>query len=119
MPTYEYRCTSCGDQFEIVQSFKDASLTVCGNCQGELRKVYGNVGISFKGTGFYKNDSKPSNGTGGSTTGSPDSSTTKTDTAAPSTGSTESSGSAPASTVSTGSTGSSHGAAPAATPAAT
>lgn len=116
MPTYEYRCTSCGDQFEIVQSFKDASLTVCDKCQGELRKVYGNVGISFKGTGFYKNDSKPSNGTGGSTTGSPDTSTTKTDTATPTTGSTESSSSTPASTSSTGS---SHGAAAASTPAAT
>ncbi len=110
MPTYEYRCTSCGDQFEIVQSFKDASLTVCDNCQGVLRKVYGNVGISFKGTGFYKNDSKPSNGTSGSST---DSSTTKTDTATPSTGATESSSSTPAST------GSSHGAASASTPAAT
>ena len=113
MPTYEYRCTSCGDQFEIVQSFKDASLTACDKCQGALRKVYGNVGISFKGTGFYKNDSKPSNGTTGNSTGSSDSSTTKTDTATPSPGSTESSSSTPAST------GSSHGAAAASTPAAT
>lgn len=112
MPTYEYRCTSCGDQFEIVQSFKDASLTACNKCQGALRKVYGNVGIAFKGTGFYKNDSKPSNGTGGSSTGSSDSSTTKTDTATPSTGSSDSSSSTPAST------GSSHGAAAASTPAA-
>ena len=115
MPTYEYRCTSCGDQFEIVQSFKDTSLTACDKCQGVLRKVYGNVGISFKGTGFYKNDSKPSNGTGGSSTGSTgssDSSTTKTDTATPSSGSTESSSSTPAST------GASHGAAAASTPAA-
>lgn len=113
MPTYEYRCTSCGDQFEIVQSFKDASLTACDKCRGALRKVYGNVGISFKGTGFYKNDSKPSNGTTGSSTGSSDSSTTKTDTATPSPGSTDSSSSTPAST------GSSHGAAAASTPAAT
>ncbi len=114
MPTYEYRCTSCGDQFEIVQSFKDASLTVCDKCQGALRKVYGNVGIAFKGTGFYKNDSKPSNGTGESSTGSSDSSTTKTDTAKPSTGSTDSSSSTPT----PGSTGSSHGAAAAPAPAA-
>ncbi len=112
MPTYEYRCTSCSDQFEIVQSFKDASLSVCKKCQGALRKVYGNVGISFKGTGFYKNDSKPSTGTSTTSPGSSDSSTTKTDTATPSTGSTESSTSVPAST------GSSHGAAAAPVPAA-
>ncbi len=116
MPTYEYRCTSCGDQFEIVQSFKDASLTVCEKCQGELRKVYGNVGISFKGTGFYKNDSKSSTGTGGSSSSSSESST-KTDTAAPSS---TSSGSDSSSTPSSApaSTGSSHGAA-ASSPAAT
>ncbi len=114
MPTYEYRCTSCGDQFEIVQSFQDASLTECAKCQGELRKVYGNVGISFKGTGFYKNDSKPSTVKNGSSSGSADTSTTKTDAASPSTGSTESSSSTPASS----STGSSHGAAAAPTPAA-
>ena len=114
MPTYEYRCTSCSDQFEIVQSFKDASLTVCNTCQGVLRKVYGNVGISFKGTGFYKNDSKSSTGagTGAASPASSETSTTKTDTAT-STGSTESSSPAPAST------GSSHGVAPASTPAAT
>ena len=113
MPTYEYRCTSCSDQFEIVQSFKDASLTVCNTCQGLLRKVYGNVGISFKGTGFYKNDSKSSTGAGnGAASPASETSTTKTDTAT-STGSTESSSPAQAST------GSSHGAAPASTPAAT
>ena len=116
MPTYEYRCTACSDQFEIVQSFKDASLKVCEKCHGALRKVYCNVGIAFKGTGFYKNDSKPSNGTGTSAPSSPDSTTTKTD--AGTSGPTPSTPDSSSSTPSSGSTGSSHGAA-APTPAAT
>ena len=64
MPTYEYRCKSCSHEFEIVQSFSDDALTRCDECGGTLRKVFGNVGISFKGTGFYKNDhgSRSSNG---------------------------------------------------------
>src|SRR4051812_19824192 len=59
MPTYEYRCKSCGEHIEIVQSFKDDPLTVCPNCAGELRKVFSPIGISFKGSGFYKTDSRP------------------------------------------------------------
>lgn len=60
MPTYEYLCKSCGEHTEAVQSFRDDSLTVCPNCGGVLRKVFGNIGIAFKGSGFYKNDSRPS-----------------------------------------------------------
>mgnify|MGYP002683838366 FL=1 len=60
MPLYEYRCRSCNHQFEIQQSFSDDALTVCPECQGDLRKVFNPVGISFKGTGFYKNDSRSS-----------------------------------------------------------
>ena len=60
MPLYEYRCRSCNHQFEIQQSFSDDALTVCPECQGDLRKVFKPVGISFKGTGFYKNDSRSS-----------------------------------------------------------
>ena len=60
MPLYEYRCRSCNQQFEIQQSFSDDALTVCPECQGDLRKVFNPVGISFKGTGFYKNDSRSS-----------------------------------------------------------
>ena len=56
MPTYEYRCRECGNDLEVYQSFKDDPLTVCPVCGGSLRKLFGNVGISFKGTGFYKND---------------------------------------------------------------
>lgn len=58
MPTYEYSCTSCGEQLEVVQSFQDDPLTTCPACGGALRKVYGNIGVVFKGTGFYKTDSR-------------------------------------------------------------
>src|SRR5438067_10635149 len=59
MPTYEYRCKDCGEHLEVVQSFKDDALTTCPNCGGDLRKVFGNIGITFKGSGFYKTDSRP------------------------------------------------------------
>ena len=59
MPTYEYRCKACGEDLEVVQSFTDDALTVCPACGGELRKVFGNIGITFKGSGFYKTDSRP------------------------------------------------------------
>jgi putative FmdB family regulatory protein len=58
MPTYEYACKKCGEHLEVVQSFSDDPLTVCGNCGGELKKVFGNIGIVFKGSGFYKTDSR-------------------------------------------------------------
>jgi putative FmdB family regulatory protein len=58
MPTYEYACKSCGDHLEVVQSFKDEALTVCPACGGPLRKVFGSIGITFKGSGFYKTDSR-------------------------------------------------------------
>jgi putative FmdB family regulatory protein len=58
MPTYEYACKSCGEHVEVVQSFKDEPLTTCPNCGGELRKVFGSIGIAFKGSGFYKTDSR-------------------------------------------------------------
>ena len=59
MPTYEYACKKCGEHLEVVQSFKDDPLTECPACKGQLRKVFGNVGIVFKGSGFYKTDSRP------------------------------------------------------------
>jgi putative FmdB family regulatory protein len=58
MPTYEYRCKSCEHQFDAVQAFTDDALTECPECGGPLRKVFGNVGITFKGSGFYKTDSR-------------------------------------------------------------
>jgi putative FmdB family regulatory protein len=58
VPTYQYACTECGHAFEQVQSFSDASLTVCPVCEGRLRKVFNAVGVVFKGSGFYRNDSR-------------------------------------------------------------
>lgn len=58
LPTYEYVCTDCGTDLEVVQSIKDEALTVCPSCGGKLRKVFGNVGVVFKGSGFYKTDSR-------------------------------------------------------------
>jgi putative FmdB family regulatory protein len=58
MPTYEYRCKSCGEHLEVVQSFTDEPLTECPSCGGDLRKVFGSIGIAFKGSGFYKTDSR-------------------------------------------------------------
>jgi putative FmdB family regulatory protein len=60
MPTYEYACTKCGHQFEEFQSFSDSALTECPECKGEVQKVYSNVGVVFKGSGFYKTDSRAS-----------------------------------------------------------
>jgi putative FmdB family regulatory protein len=58
MPTYEYRCKDCGEHLEVVQKFTDDPLTECPACGGTLRKVFGNIGITFKGSGFYKTDSR-------------------------------------------------------------
>jgi putative FmdB family regulatory protein len=57
MPTYQYLCTACDHAFEAVQSFSEDALTICPECNGEIRKVYSNVGVVFKGSGFYKTDS--------------------------------------------------------------
>jgi putative FmdB family regulatory protein len=58
VPTYQYSCTECGHFFEQVQSFTEDSLTVCPECQGRLRKVFNAVGVVFKGSGFYRTDSR-------------------------------------------------------------
>ena len=58
MPTYEYLCKSCGQRLEVQQRFSDDPLTECPACEGPLRKLFGNVGIAFKGSGFYKTDSR-------------------------------------------------------------
>jgi putative FmdB family regulatory protein len=59
MPTYSYRCTECETAFDIQQAFTDDTLTVCPNCGGKLRKLFNAVGVSFTGSGFYRNDSRP------------------------------------------------------------
>jgi putative FmdB family regulatory protein len=69
VPTYEYACTACGHRFDAVQRFTDEPLTECPECSGDLRKVYGAVGIVLKGSGFYKTDSRAAAGTNGSKNG--------------------------------------------------
>ena len=67
MPTYQYRCTDCTNELEAVQRFTDPALTECPDCSGQLRKVFSPVGVVFKGSGFYKTDSRSSsNGSNGS-----------------------------------------------------
>ena len=86
MPTYSYRCTECGEAFDIQQAFTDDTLTVCPNCGGTLRKLFNNVGVSFTGSGFYRNDSRakpPSESA--SSTSEPSSSESSSPSSAPST----------------------------------
>ncbi len=78
MPTYQYRCKECDHELEVVQSFTDDPLDTCPECGGPLKKVYGAVGISFKGSGFYKTDSrgsKAASSSSGSSSGTDASST--------------------------------------------
>ena len=70
MPTYQYRCTECGHDLEAVQKFSDAALTECPNCHGQLRKVFNAVGVVFKGSGFYRTDSRAKEVSGTSQNGS-------------------------------------------------
>jgi len=58
MPTYAYACKQCGHRFDAVQSFADPTLTECPECAGPLRKEYGSIGVTFNGSGFYRNDSR-------------------------------------------------------------
>ncbi|MFF7984725.1 FmdB family zinc ribbon protein [Streptomyces sp. NPDC007901] len=102
MPTYQYQCTECGEGLEAVQKFTDDALTECPNCGGRLKKVFSAVGIVFKGSGFYRNDSRgsssssspasKSSGSGSSSTSSESkSSDTKSSTSSSSTSSSSSS----------------------------
>lgn len=100
MPTYQYACTACDHAFEIVQSFSDDALSVCPECEGRLRKVFNAVGVVFKGSGFYRNDSRNSStSSDAGTTSSNGSSETKKETAGASasgSGSSSSAAAAPA-----------------------
>jgi putative FmdB family regulatory protein len=58
VPTYSYECTECGNRFDVVQAFTDDTLTTCEKCSGRLRKLFNSVGIVFKGSGFYRTDSR-------------------------------------------------------------
>ena len=79
MPTYQYACTECGHAFEQFQSFSDDALTVCPECDGRLRKVFNAVGVVFKGSGFYRTDSRSSGSSSGSTASSDSSSSSSGD----------------------------------------
>ncbi|MFZ9986989.1 MAG: FmdB family zinc ribbon protein [Candidatus Nanopelagicales bacterium] len=84
MPTYQYACNDCGHELEAVQSFSDDALTTCPECGGRLRKLFGNVGVVFKGSGFYRTDSRSSSSdtaASGTSTASSTSDTTKSTTA--------------------------------------
>ncbi|MEU2073078.1 FmdB family zinc ribbon protein [Streptomyces sp. NPDC013489] len=111
MPTYQYQCTECGEGLEAVQKFTDDALTECPQCKGRLKKVFSAVGIVFKGSGFYRNDSR-----GSSSSSSPAASKSSTPSSSTSTSSSTSdakpaastsTSSASASSTSTSSTGSS------------
>ncbi|MEU8923724.1 FmdB family zinc ribbon protein [Kitasatospora sp. NPDC048545] len=93
MPTYQYQCTECGNGLEAVQKFTDEALTTCPDCQGRLRKVFSAVGVVFKGSGFYRTDSRSSSS---STVSSGSSSTTSTPAPASGTGSSAPASPAPA-----------------------
>ncbi|WP_406456011.1 FmdB family transcriptional regulator [Streptomyces sp. NBC_01622] len=71
MPTYQYQCTECGEGLEAVQKFTDDALTECPNCGGRLKKVFSAVGIVFKGSGFYRNDSRGSSSSSSPATSKP------------------------------------------------
>ncbi|MGV4985444.1 FmdB family zinc ribbon protein [Streptomyces sp. NRAIS4] len=99
MPTYQYQCTECGEGLEAVQKFTDDALTECPNCGGRLKKVFSAVGIVFKGSGFYRNDSR-----GSTSSSSPASKSSSTSSAGSS--SSESKSSSASSSSSTGSSSS-------------
>ena len=79
MPTYEYRCKDCGQDLEVQQAFTDDALTECPACGGALKKKFGSVGIAFKGSGFYKNDSRGGTSTSTAASTSTDSSGSSSD----------------------------------------
>ncbi|MEU6217287.1 FmdB family zinc ribbon protein [Streptomyces sp. NPDC047022] len=93
MPTYQYQCTECGEGLEAVQKFSDDALTECPNCKGRLKKVFSAVGIVFKGSGFYRNDSR-----GSSSSSSPASSKSSSSSSGTSSSSSSDSGSSSSST---------------------
>ena len=105
MPTYSYSCRDCGNAFDIHQAFTDDALTVCPNCGGTLRKVFGTVGVTFNGSGFYRTDSRGgTKSAGGSSSGSGSSSSSSDSSSSGSSSSgSSSSGSSSSSTSSSGS----------------
>ena len=95
MPTYQYACTECGHAFEQFQSFSEDALTVCPQCDGKLRKLFNAVGVVFKGSGFYRTDSRS-----GSSSSTPAASSTASSTSSSSTSSSSSASSSSSSSSS-------------------
>lgn len=96
MPTYSYACTECGNRFDAVQAFSDDALTTCPKCSGKLRKLFGSVGVVFKGSGFYRTDNRESgksssNGSSGKSSESSSSSSSSDSSSSASSSSTSSS----------------------------
>jgi putative FmdB family regulatory protein len=120
VPTYAYACKDCGHAFDIVQSFSEDSLTVCPECEGTLRKKFNSVGVVFKGSGFYRTDSRSdgsgAKGSGAATAASSNGSSSDSSTGS-SNGSTDSGSSSSAEKKSDSSTSASSGSTPAKTPA--
>ncbi len=87
MPTYEYACKKCGERFDVVQSFDDEPLKKHKGCGGAVRRVFGSVGIAFKGSGFYKNDSRSSSKSSAAASASSESSSSESSSSADSTSS--------------------------------
>lgn len=109
MPTYQYACTECGHAFEQVQKFSDDALTQCPVCHGKLRKLFNAVGVVFKGSGFYRNDSRgtdtsSSAGTSTSSSSSGSSGSSSSDSSSPSTSAKSDTSSSSSSTSSSTST---------------
>ncbi|WP_081635796.1 FmdB family zinc ribbon protein [Nocardia sp. BMG111209] len=106
MPTYSYQCTQCGDKFDIVQSFSDDALTTCEKCSGKLRKLFNSVGIVFKGSGFYRTDSRNGSSSATEPAKTSSDSSSSSSSSSDSSSSSSSSPSTPASSSSSGSTSS-------------
>ncbi|UKY50760.1 FmdB family zinc ribbon protein [Streptomyces inhibens] len=110
MPTYQYQCTECGEGLEAVQKFTDDALTECPSCNGRLKKVFSAVGIVFKGSGFYRNDSRGSSSSSSpakSSSSSASSSASSSDSSSSSSSSSDAKPSTPAAASSSSSSGTS------------
>ena len=111
MPTYSYACTECGHRFDAQQAFTDDTLTTCPECGGRLRKMFGNVGVVFKGSGFYRTDARAegkrsaSRGSSGSSTTSSESSSESSNAPATTSGDSSSAGSTTSTSAAAASSG--------------
>ncbi|WBP95037.1 FmdB family zinc ribbon protein [Mycolicibacterium neoaurum] len=114
MPTYSYACTECDNRFDVVQAFSDDALTACPKCNGRLRKLFGKVGVVFKGSGFYRTDSRDSSKSSSSSSSSKSSSSESSSSSSSDSGSSSSSSSSSPSGTSSTSTSSSSSSTPAA-----